>query len=182
MTNERKLSPSQIRALGGALIDGIMTGNVEIVRNALQRGARADTSIYRNKKTAPAFHWAMTAFNRDIAELLAKNAPSIDIRTETGETALFFAIECQNIEAVRFLMEHGADPLAEDQYGLVALGKARALPTSDTLRVPLLEALLAIYPAKEKPANDALALQCSIPAPKPIILKNTKPPEKGFSL
>ena len=74
-------------------------------------------------------------------KILAKGQIDVDFREPRfGETLLFWAILNENIDAVRFLMNHGANPNAHDTYRGVS---PIAIASDYFIRSDILEFLLA---------------------------------------
>lgn len=74
---------------------------------------------------------------RTLAELLLALGADVDIRLDSGETALYLAAMYNIHEAARMLLNHGADPELRNEVGFAPLDIARTMenqPMVDLLR------------------------------------------------
>jgi len=94
-----------------------LVGNMDIVEYLLEQGADVH-AISAQGETA--LVWATIRMHFDIAELLMEKGLSYNDRSETGET-MFFSAGKSPMEAVTYMVEHGADPFAEDTSGTTPL-------------------------------------------------------------
>lgn len=129
-----------------ALHVAVQHGNLEIVRFLLEKGAKV--SVKDKQKRAPlamifdSFGDDDKAAAREIIRLLVSNGANIDVRNDDDgdATLLMSAAEDDDVEAVRFLLELGANPNLKDEDGETAMRKT----DSDEIR-----RLLKRYGARE---------------------------------
>ncbi|MDE1151296.1 MAG: ankyrin repeat domain-containing protein [Micavibrio sp.] len=109
------------------MLDGINKKDPEIIRGCLLQGGNPDVPVKETEKgpLRPLLHWAMRNFNEAAAKELLDASSSVDVRDPAGNTALFYAIEMRDKAAVEFLMKNGADPVAQNNAGVVAMDVAR---------------------------------------------------------
>jgi protein phosphatase 1 regulatory subunit 16A len=69
-----------------------------------------------------------------VAQALLDNGATIDARDAKEQTPLRRAVNCRQLQIVRLLVRHGADPLAADRRGVTPL---------DVARTPLMKQALA---------------------------------------
>lgn len=133
-----------------AMLNGIVSGNIEIVKLLRDHGLSIDqsnqwgvtplmyASILGNKDIVEyliengadvhaisnqgetALVWATIRLHFDIAELLMEKGLSYNDRSETGAT-MFFSAGKSPMEAVTYMIEHGATPMVEDSIGTTPL-------------------------------------------------------------
>ncbi len=87
-----------------------LTGLIETVRinNNLEASFMYYTNI--NQKDSHGFtalYWAVSHHNMHNVELLMYFGATLEVTTETN--ALFYAIECDNLEALKYFIEKGID-------------------------------------------------------------------------
>ncbi|RNF12476.1 putative ankyrin repeat family protein [Trypanosoma rangeli] len=91
-------------------------GYVDTVRCLVELGADV---MHDNCQTGTLLHWAAHSGNIDcIGEMIYGLKVPIDVKDAHGGTALFTALFMKKVEAVEFLLEHGADAqvtIEEDQ-------------------------------------------------------------------
>ena len=133
-----------------AMLNGVFSGNVEIIKLLQDHGLSVDhpnqwgvtplmyASIVGNRDIVEyliengadvhaisaqgetALVWATIRLHFDIAELLMEKGLSYNDKNELGRT-MFFAAGKSPIEAVEYMIEHGADPLVVDSIGVTPL-------------------------------------------------------------
>ena len=110
-------------------------------RRPAERGA--DPNLCQNDGVSPLIKAAMAPGDAGLgaAALLLDAKADIDHQSEAGNTALFFACQCSNIEVAQLLLERGADKTLKNNRGMDAVGKA----DTPTVRKEELLALLARY-------------------------------------
>ena len=111
-----------------ALHYAVRGGDLEVIRYLLEHGA--DVAARDPHGLTPLLHLARTRAALDhlaVLELLAAYGADLDARDEAGETLLFFYARRGDAPAVRWLLAHGADPLALNDRGARA-GARRAAP------------------------------------------------------
>jgi ankyrin repeat protein len=98
------------------------SGNVQIFRKLLAAGAKVDP-VDRVKKNA-AIYAAGKGCRACLAELV-RAGTQVNARLDNDETLLMWAAGYGNEEAVRFLLEQGADRSLKDNRGKTATDIAR---------------------------------------------------------
>jgi ankyrin repeat protein len=195
-----EINREQQAALGRMIVEGLRKHDPAIVEGCLKRGADPNVQVAENDDSSarrPLLHWSAANFDAQTAQLLLDYGADIEARNAGGETALIFAIRKSAGDAAEFLMKHGADPLAQDSNGVVALDQARKLPSEYSYqartREQIIRALTADYnasaaPAPEPPQGESQpegspeVLQKDLPIGKPMDLRPRHPPGKGLNL
>lgn len=111
---------------GAPLVAAVYANNVNAIRFLESHGAALD--IRTNSGLTPLIYAVIlnTKSNNHIAiinELISSGADP-DFEAASGETALFWAVRARDVDTVRLLIEHGADPYHKAHY------HGRALPGS----------------------------------------------------
>lgn len=115
---DRGLSVNQPNQWGvNPLMYASILGNRDIVEYLIKNGA--DVHAISNQGET-ALVWATIRLHFDIAELLMEKGLSYNDRNEDGGT-MFFSAGKSPMEAVEYMIEHGADPLVEDSSGTTPL-------------------------------------------------------------
>ena len=118
--------PPDVEALSARLVylcRGDRGGNPDEVRRLLRLGADVN---YRDTQGKTALHRASRAGFTVTMGILLKHGASVNIEDAKGETPLFDAIRStiknadRKAEAIRVLMEAGADPLHANRRGETA--------------------------------------------------------------
>lgn len=116
------LSGQQKEALVKLLIEGLKKGDPAMVRGCMERGC--DPLVRTQDGGSGAWnagmHWAMIHFNEKCADEIFNAGHSVNAKDNKGETPLFTAIRQSNATAVEYLMKKGADPIAQNNDGVVA--------------------------------------------------------------
>ena len=108
------------RAGESPLMLAIITGQDELARQLIARGAAI------NKHGWTPLHYAATKGNISIMQLLLDKDAFIDTESPNRTTPLMMAAQYSgNEQAVKFLLQQGADPWAKNQLGFTALDFAR---------------------------------------------------------
>lgn len=97
------------------LMMAALKGHVDLARKLIERGADV------NKTGWTALHYAATGGHLAIIELLLEHHAYIDAESPNGTTPLMMAAQYGSIDAVRLLLEAGADPGLKNQLGLSAI-------------------------------------------------------------
>jgi ankyrin repeat protein len=101
------------------LMRAIEDDQVESVRFLLDHGAELET---RDDSGMTAVMWSAACGSPELVLLLLKRGAVVDAQTTRGKTALMFAaMESNWPEVVQHLLDHGADPLRHDQFGVSAI-------------------------------------------------------------
>lgn len=108
--------------------------NKEIAQE-IDEDQKAGVINWQNNKGFTALHLAAAFHNVDTVKLLlAKPDIKVNLKNTAGKTPLFLAIPLPKTDKhdvttiVQLLMDHGADPLIEDQYGNNAYDQAKNNP------------------------------------------------------
>ncbi len=129
----------------------------------------------------PVLHWGAYHFNEKGLQAMIDHGANLEARDGEGNTALVYAITNFKEEAVAFLMKSGADPLAQNKQGTVALDVARGLRTDydsyAKARARIVKLLTKDYgappPAPQKPEPET---------PPPPVAFDKKPGANKFSI
>lgn len=115
-------------------------GDERMVRLFLPYVERIDEGMDGKYQTGnrSAFTWACSLDDLSLAKFLLEQGANINARNWNFEgTPLIIAVKELRIDAVRFLLENGADPeLADHQRNLSALGWANAMAEGKFIRLP----------------------------------------------
>jgi uncharacterized protein len=98
-----------------ALMMACLKGQLELAKKLIARGADV------NKPGWTPLHYAATNGHLDIMEVLFANNAYIDAESPNGTTPLMMAAQYGTADAVRRLLEEGADPTLKNQVGLTAI-------------------------------------------------------------
>jgi ankyrin repeat protein len=184
----KNLTKEQKTALGKMMIEGFRANDLSVVEGCLRQGAdlshsfdwyNSNGSYYGNK---PLLHWtAYFSKDKKILAAVIAAATDIDVRSSNGNNVLFAAVETSNAVAAAAFTAAGADVLAQNKEGQVALEQARKISDSAS-RKAVVEAMLADYSAQagQKPAKAEEKLVAPPPAPPPN--NNKKNPGNTFYL
>ncbi|MFC5499898.1 ankyrin repeat domain-containing protein [Caenimonas terrae] len=115
--NSKDESPLMIAALKGEL---------ELARKLVERGADV------NKTGWTPLHYAATNAHLDVMTMLLDNYAYIDAESPNKTTPLMMAAQYGNADAVKLLLEAGADPRLKNQLGLTAIDFATRAGRSDS--------------------------------------------------
>ena len=96
------------------LMSAALFCKLESVKNLIGKGANP---CLENNDGHNSLHCAVSGGDPDIIELLLSNGPDIDSRTGEGSTPLIIASFTGNVDAAKYLLEKGADPSLQDNYG-----------------------------------------------------------------
>ena len=105
---------------GTPLLEASIAGRVDMVRELLAAGARADATHYLAHDNTALIHAAMEHHAGVVAALLEWGADA-NARNDAGETALAYAARANDAPMARMLLDHGADVDARDDKGNTAL-------------------------------------------------------------
>jgi ankyrin repeat protein len=102
-----------------------LRGHIAVVRKLIDRGADV------NKPGWTALHYAATSGHVPIIDLLLEHHAYIDAEAPNGTTPLMMAAHYGSVEAVKFLLDKGADPLLKNQLGMTAIDFANRANRKD---------------------------------------------------
>lgn len=97
------------------LMMAALKGHADLARKLIARGADI------NKTGWTPLHYASTHGHLAIMQMLLDEHAYIDAESPNGTTPLMMAAHYGTTEAVRLLLEAGADPLLKNQLGLTAI-------------------------------------------------------------
>ncbi len=162
-----------------SLIWAAQRGMLEIVRLLIAQGARVND---RNFTGDTALYRAASSGHEKVVDLLIAHHALIDGVNDQGTTALMAAVSNGRVDAVRVLLEKGADPLLKDNIKRDALSLARQRK-NETI-ISMLEEAVVDYRLKkshEAAANGHVTVQQKQQAIKAIApkLKLKKGPSPG---
>lgn len=119
------MTPEQQAALNSLFRDSYREKNFDMAETARLRGA----DIFAKDKDGDNFiHLAVQGSQDiDIVKFLIKAGVPVDEKNNKGRTPLHDAVAAQPVskDLVRLLIDHGADPLAQDGAGSVVLAEFR---------------------------------------------------------
>jgi ankyrin repeat protein len=125
---------NQRNAQGATLLmQAALHGDAEMLRALISKGADVNLT---NPQGATALHWA--AGDPAKVKLLLEAGANANAKSNLGRTPLTIAAATPgNIESVRLLLKHGADPKLVDQNGDGPLGNAATSADVEMIRVLL---------------------------------------------
>lgn len=116
------------------LILAASNGHLEIVEFLVSKGA--EVNLKDSDSQTPLMYASKRSFN-EVATFLLLNGAEVNVQSKKkGMTALMLAAGWDNVELVRMLLEHGADPTLTDIFGKTA--KVFAEEMGNTVVVDLL--------------------------------------------
>ena len=101
------------------LMMAALEGELEICAQLIAKGADV------NKTGWTPLHYAATRGRLDVMRLLLENYAYIDAASPNGSTPLMMAAQYGTDEAVKLLLDEGADPLLKNQKNLSAIDFAQ---------------------------------------------------------
>ncbi len=106
-----------------------LRGHLEICRKLIARDADV------NKPGWAPLHYAATGGHLAIMRLLLDNHAYIDAAAPNGSTPLMMAAKYSTDEAVRLLLDAGADPALKNALGLTAVDFANEVQRDDIVQI-----------------------------------------------
>ncbi len=99
------------------LLEGIVMGNIELVKEAIENGADVNTK----KGQDTALMMAARNDNEDVARLLLDAKADCNMTDDYSSTPLMIAVRRGKENLVKLFLRYGADPDIKSRYGDVAL-------------------------------------------------------------
>ena len=96
------------------LMVAALAGKLHAVKWFLEKGA---TVACEDKLGWSPLHHAARGGDPDTIDLILTHLPDVDSKTADGETPLIIAVSYGKLQGVKYLLERGANPLAEDNEG-----------------------------------------------------------------
>ncbi|EPY25723.1 hypothetical protein STCU_06520 [Strigomonas culicis] len=133
------ISPKATRPLSGAtfLLLSVITGNLELCERCLRAGANPNNmSFLQDEKPAMSemFHGyspmyiAVLAEQMEVLELLSRYGGSVNVYDRWGRSPLLAAVQMDNVDLARWLLEKGAERFHRDSFGLTPTAHAVGMP------------------------------------------------------
>ena len=114
-----------------SLILAASNGHLAVVEFLVSKGAEVNLKDSDNKTAL--MYASKRSFN-DVAAFLLKNDAEVNVQSKKkGMTALMLAAGWDNVELVRMLLEHGAEPSLTNIFGKTARVFAEEMNNSDVL-------------------------------------------------
>ena len=98
-------------------------GHTGAARLLVERGADVGQTARNAMKVQP-LHSAVAGRHFDIVQLLVEAGAPVNVGQQGGWTPLQGAVHNKDLEMVRYLLAHGADPRAQNDEGKSAMGLA----------------------------------------------------------
>ena len=168
---KRDLKPYKIKRDSGGrtlLQRSCKKGNLEEVRNYIQRGASA------NEKDFCGFtclHEAALEGHTDVVQYLIEKGANVNAKADAAgdmETPLIDAAENKHFDVVKLLLDNGADPSIYNIDGFSALTKIQNEHSGEGAYSDIIK-LLEEASAKFKLATKVEIIKASSPTPDPIV-------------
>ncbi len=107
------------------LMLAVFNGDLDLASQMIKKGADV------NKTGWTPLHYAATKGHLALISLLIENHAYIDAESPNGSTPLMMASMYGTAEAVKLLLDEGADPLLKNQQGLTAIQFAQRVNRKD---------------------------------------------------
>ena len=126
--------PDLNKGANAQLWDATMAGNLEGVKEALVAGADINALDTRRSKTGRrAMNWAAYQNRTAILGFLIEQGAELNLTNRSGFTPLHHAVENSAMEAVKVLLEAGADRMIGNKRGVLPIDTARRLGHKDII-------------------------------------------------
>lgn len=112
-----------------ALMLAALRGNLELCKKLIAKDADV------NKPGWAPLHYAATSAHLEVMRLLLDNSAYIDAASPNGSTPLMMAAMYGNAQAVKLLLEAGADPKLKNSLGLTATDFAVKADRKDSVEL-----------------------------------------------
>lgn len=130
--------PALTKSSNAQLWDGAISGDVEIVKQALAAGAEIDAlDTSRSKTGRRAMNWAAYYNRTEVLRYLIAQGAQINAVNHSGFTPLHHAVEGNALEAVKLLLAAGADTKIPNKRGQLPMDTAKRLEREKI--IPLLK-------------------------------------------
>jgi ankyrin repeat protein len=142
LINWPKTDVNRLNAKGESpLMLAALKGQQDLAAQLIKRGADV------NKTGWTALHYAASSGQLAIISLLIEHSAYIDAESPNGTTPLMMAAMYGSPEAVKLLLQEGADPQLKNQQGLTALQFAQRANRSDSAQA------IATFIRSKRPAG-----------------------------
>ncbi|WP_338848724.1 ankyrin repeat domain-containing protein [Massilia sp. W12] len=108
-----------------AIMLAAFKGQVEFMRALLAKGAKLNRSGWTP------LHYAAFGGHAEALQFLLKQQAELEAPAPNGSTAIMLAAYAGQIQAVKVLLDAGADPLRRNQQGMNAIDMARQIERQD---------------------------------------------------
>ncbi|MEY4363902.1 MAG: hypothetical protein RLZZ24_1254 [Pseudomonadota bacterium] len=129
-----------------ALMLAALTNRMDVAQALIDKGAEI------NRQGWSALHYAATNGHVQMMRLLLDNNAYLDAEAPNGNTPLMMAVQFGSPMAVKLLLEEGADPNVQTNFGQTAMDLAQM--RNDPMMIHFIQAFLAAW--KHNEAADAL--------------------------
>ena len=124
------------------LIDAVITGSINTVRELIDKGADVNSTVYRSSHRRKGFlrkalHEAASSNRYEIAELLLKAGADVDAKDYWKATPLHYAAQANSCGVASMLISKGADIEATTRNGHGIVGAAFGTTPSEWTYVHL---------------------------------------------
>ncbi|MRD49763.1 hypothetical protein GHT07_21045 [Caenimonas koreensis DSM 17982] len=109
------------------LMIAALRGHIEVARRLIALGADV------NKPGWTPLHYAATSGHVPLIDLMLEHHAYIDAESPNGTTPLMMAAQYGSTEAVKFLLDAGADPTVKNQLGMTAVDFAQRASRPDAI-------------------------------------------------
>jgi len=116
-------------------------GSLDVCRVLIESGASVDKEIEPRSRTALVY--AILEGHNEVAEFLIKAGADIEREDSTGDTPIIWAVRRNRVRLVSLLLDRGANPNHENEFGMSAITSARD-------SVPAIKDLLQSYAETER--------------------------------
>jgi hypothetical protein len=166
--------------------------DIHVKINTTER-IRANGSTTTSTGLSPLYHHMFNNHYREnISDFMLQQGVDVDVKNHRGNTPLMISVKSGDFARVKYLLSKGANPLATNSQGEMALEEARKLGTVNTERQRIIDALVAAVgapvapaqkPAAQTPLDQALSeTKDDITVMKPLNVQARKPDGGGLNL